>query len=180
MNYYIATDRFGNYDLEHHGIKGQKWGVRRYQNPDGSLTPAGEKRYGSSYVKGLNRLSGDIAETKRKRALNNVKIADAKAQKKKEKAKELEKLDKDLEKSISAGEKLIDKYVREAKQNGVSIGSRKATIYASSGKRYLTAHLIGGLPADLVVGGVDIYRARRYGNEAGGFVEGNEYYLKKR
>ena len=33
------------YCLQHHGIKGQKWGVRRYQNPDGSLTPAGEKRY---------------------------------------------------------------------------------------------------------------------------------------
>lgn len=31
--------------LIHHGIKGQKWGVRRYENPDGSLTPAGKKRY---------------------------------------------------------------------------------------------------------------------------------------
>ena len=31
--------------LEHHGIKGQKWGIRRYQNPDGSLTEEGKKRY---------------------------------------------------------------------------------------------------------------------------------------
>lgn len=30
--------------LEHHGIKDMKWGVRRYQNKDGSLTPAGKKR----------------------------------------------------------------------------------------------------------------------------------------
>lgn len=30
--------------LEHHGVKGMKWGVRRYQNKDGSLTPAGKKR----------------------------------------------------------------------------------------------------------------------------------------
>ena len=39
-------------DLRHHGIKGQKWGVRRFQNKDGSLTPNGKKRYGdgeSSY-----------------------------------------------------------------------------------------------------------------------------------
>ena len=32
-------------ELQHHGIKGQKWGVRRFQNKDGSLTPAGRKRY---------------------------------------------------------------------------------------------------------------------------------------
>lgn len=33
-------------ELQHWGIKGMKWGRRRYQNSDGSLTPAGKKRYG--------------------------------------------------------------------------------------------------------------------------------------
>ena len=32
-------------ELYHHGVKGQKWGVRRYQNPDGSLTAAGKRRF---------------------------------------------------------------------------------------------------------------------------------------
>ena len=33
------------YELVHHGIRGMKWGVRRYQNKDGSLTDKGKKRY---------------------------------------------------------------------------------------------------------------------------------------
>lgn len=37
-----------NRELTHWGIKGMKWGIRRYQNKDGSLTPAGKKRYGDS------------------------------------------------------------------------------------------------------------------------------------
>ena len=39
---YILT---ANGELYHHGTKGMKWGVRRYQNKDGSLTNAGKKRY---------------------------------------------------------------------------------------------------------------------------------------
>lgn len=35
-------------ELYHHGIKGQRWGIRRYQNADGTLTSAGQKRYGPS------------------------------------------------------------------------------------------------------------------------------------
>ena len=32
-------------DLCHYGVKGMKWGIRRYQNKDGTLTAAGKKRY---------------------------------------------------------------------------------------------------------------------------------------
>lgn len=39
---YILT---ANGELYHSGVKGMKWGVRRYQNKDGSLTAAGKKRY---------------------------------------------------------------------------------------------------------------------------------------
>lgn len=35
--------------IAHHGILGQKWGVRRYQNPDGTLTAEGRARLGKKY-----------------------------------------------------------------------------------------------------------------------------------
>lgn len=54
-NYYGVCD-LGD-SLEHHGILGQKWGVRRYQNKDGTLTAAGKRRYkqiDDQYNKDLN------------------------------------------------------------------------------------------------------------------------------
>ena len=46
MKTYYYTSQTTHYEpyLSHHGVKGMKWGVRRYQNEDGSLTSKGEKR----------------------------------------------------------------------------------------------------------------------------------------
>lgn len=42
-------------ELYHHGVKGQKWGVRRFQNADGSLTAAGKRREAKNSVKAAIR-----------------------------------------------------------------------------------------------------------------------------
>lgn len=47
-------DVYRKNDLQHSGIKGQKWGTRRYQNKDGSLTEAGKQRYQHEQQKGTD------------------------------------------------------------------------------------------------------------------------------
>ena len=50
-------------ELYHHGIKGQKWGVRNYQNADGSLTAAGRLRYyGTSAAKAIKKYGKNAIE----------------------------------------------------------------------------------------------------------------------
>lgn len=52
-------------ELTHHGTKGQKWGIRRYQNKDGSLTPEGRRRYSKDADK-YERKASKTTDAKRK------------------------------------------------------------------------------------------------------------------
>lgn len=99
---YIITSNgnfIGEDDLRHWGIKGMKWGVRRYQNPDGSLTAAGKKRYTNP--------DGSLNEKGKKKFGNSVK-SDAETPKRKT-AKDM--TDEELDKAINRARK-EDEYNR--------------------------------------------------------------------
>lgn len=61
-----------NYTIQHHGILGQKWGVRRFQNPDGTLTPAGRQRLNTVKDKTLQKVE-------RRKQTENYRAAQDKA-----------------------------------------------------------------------------------------------------
>lgn len=59
-------------ELQHHGILGMKWGVRRYQNADGSLTEKGQKRYNKEEKK-INKAQSKIDKMNAKKSKLEVK-----------------------------------------------------------------------------------------------------------
>ena len=79
MSEIILTGVFPENDyrdyLEHHGILGMRWGVRRYQNSDGSLTSAGKKHY-SPEAKAARKaeIRASRAAKRREKILNNPKL----------------------------------------------------------------------------------------------------------
>ena len=67
-NYILTSDGsfISDEELYHYGTKGMRWGIRRYQNPDGSLTPAGRKRLEKADIKWAKKKTDKITAQAKK------------------------------------------------------------------------------------------------------------------
>ena len=79
--YYVAGIPYSD-ELFHYGIKGQKWGIRRFQNEDGTLTPAGKSRYGNDVKDTIENFR--TGKNKVQRKVDELKNGKTKAQETKE------------------------------------------------------------------------------------------------
>lgn len=105
--------------LEHHGIKGQRWGVRRYQSEDGTLTTAGKKRYGivgesNKVMDKLKKTNGINPNDNNKSPWMTVTKTDG-VEKKSAATREYLAKQKDIRKGT--GDKYLKKAIRKNKLN---------------------------------------------------------------
>lgn len=65
-----------NNELMHHGILGMRWGIRRYQNKDGSLTPAGKRRVKTGEIGETTESSNNYSPRKSVKEMSDAELRD--------------------------------------------------------------------------------------------------------
>lgn len=134
-------------ELYHYGVAGMKWGVRRYQNEDGSLTEAGRRRQARRYSRELNKKDKSTVRIKRtvKEAEQKADSFDLRAKRAVNTSKKLEfeTKAKNIRNSVSEERKRIEqvdaeakKLVDKIKREGYSVKSNKVIRGANRGSDY--------------------------------------------
>lgn len=108
--------------IYHHGVKGQKWGVRRYQNEDGSLTPAGKKRYSED-------LDSEVKESRKQDVKNRRTLSDSELEAKIKRLKMERELKNLTEEDISPGKKATKEILSSAGKKVLSAAAAGAFAY---------------------------------------------------
>lgn len=110
-------------ELKHYGIKGMKWGVRRFQNSDGSLTAEGRKRYGSEDIRNMQK-----QVDKGKNVVDGVKRSKAKAAEKRTEKKikdDLSRMSDQELRDIVNRLNMEERYMQVMKTRDVQIGKSR-------------------------------------------------------
>ena len=119
-------------ELYHHGIKGQKWGIRRFQNPDGTRTAAGKKR--DALNAKYNGIPTKATSMKERRRMSGEELDRRIARLKKE--KELKQLERDVR---DDGKIFVSNVIRNSGQKVLTTVAVGGSLFA--GKQIVTKYL---------------------------------------
>lgn len=125
--------------LVHHGIKGQKWGIRRYQNEDGTYTEAGRRRYGMNLD--INDKSRkNVAKIRRGEALRRLDVAKENNPTNKTRIAELQQRVRGAKRAVKNA-KLIDRGAALAAKGQTRLGNKSRMAAATIGAMAVSALL---------------------------------------
>ena len=114
VDLYMENYIYKTNELNHHGIKGMKWGIRRYQNKDGSLTDAGKKRLVSRVERADKNDNPDKVARLTNKAFANYKKTSKSYQTALASKNELAKVDDEINKRSHAyAEKMVGKKYKD-------------------------------------------------------------------
>lgn len=128
-------------ELYHYGIKGQKWGLRRYQNSDGTLTPEGLRRYGKGGEASAKERAKFLNNLDQQRAYNVVRIGELKGKKNKNIEKNKAKI-QEYERTIAATKRTIQNVIDNAKRSGLSVSSKLVRRHVVTGRTMAKSALL--------------------------------------
>lgn len=164
MFYIVNSD-----ELYHHGVKGQKWGVRRYQNADGTLTEKGKARlakYQAKQLKEVNKAYRPILKSTQRRADSEIKKFDnldfsdkSEKNQKKIQAQQVKTVSKMIDHSIAIGKSCLEEHKIMSMSYDDMISEKRKIQRGKSAEFIIQA--VGGLPATM------IYAANHGGRTAG-------------
>lgn len=174
---------FRDYEyIEHYGVKGMHWGIRRYQNKDGSLTPVGKRKYEDAPVddksrkkaarqasKDLNKLDKIRAAKTRYKALTEEEYSKLENRKKtdrlQKKMEQFKEGSKRYESQLKEVNKKTNDILKTLERNGFNV-SRKETAYAIDTPEERTARFmaqfLGGIIASSIISANQV--ATNHGN----------------
>lgn len=109
-------------ELYHYGIKGMKWGIRRYQNKDGSLTSAGKKRRDKNENKAIKK-------DRKQDVKNRRKLSDAELKRKIERLQTEKRFKELTNEDISPGKTMVSNILRSAGTKVLTAAVAGATAY---------------------------------------------------
>lgn len=163
---------YSDLELYHHGVKGQRWGVRRYQNADGSLTEAGRKkleRYKSGEIKVLSKMQKGASKREQKlfnkfdKALKDEHSEEGKRKKLEKKWILAEAKTEDIKRQIEAVSKMTLSDMK--KEQGLRKKEHAKLALSTAGMIAALNTPIGAVSAPIAI-------ANMAGGIAGGFAGG--------
>lgn len=132
----------------HHGIKGQKWGIRRYQNEDGTLTAAGKKKKAKEDKKAQKAARKSEKKERASASKNRRQLSDEELSRRVKRLEQEKKLKNLTDEDVAPGRTAVKNFLKSTGGRVLTSAVAGALVYA--GHYALTGKFDAGQAANYI------------------------------